>query len=223
VSFVVPPRFIRNSTEVLEMGPPADIGVQLLGYLCQRLGLESLEGLDLLDFGCGTRFADSLMNRHVKLRSYTGIDIDPAMVRWLAINATDPRLEFHLFDAYNAAYHPTGKPMTVDTVLPVGGRTFDVMCMLSVITHQAPDDARAIFAMLRRHVRRDGKLFFSAFLDDEMAQDYREGEPEHPTLYSFYSPDYLRRLLAETGWRVASLEPGHDELPIVNSFYCVPA
>lgn len=223
VPFVVPERLLRNSREVLEMGAPADVGVMLLDYMCRRMGLASFAGLDFLDYGCGTRFADSIMNRDVALRSYTGIDVDAAMIRFLCTNAIDPRLEFHVLDAHNPAYNPNGRPLTPDSTLPVGGRTFDVMCMLSVITHQAPPDARAIFAMLRRHARRDCRLFFSAFLDDEMTEDYREGEPENPTLYSFYSDRSMRRMLAETGWKVQSLEPGHDELPIVNSYYCTPA
>ena len=146
---------MRNAPEVHALGPPADTGLALLDYMCRRVGLPSLEGLDVLDFGCGTRFADTIMDRHVPLRSYVGIDVNEPTVRFLATHAIDPRLEFHLLDARNPKYNP-----------------------FSVITHQQPDDARAIFAVLRRHVRRDGKLFFSAFIDDGMAQDYREGTPD---------------------------------------------
>jgi SAM-dependent methyltransferase len=223
VPFVVPPKFLRNAREVIELGPPADVGVALIDYMCRRIGVPSLAGLDVLDFGCGTRFADAIMNRDVPLRSYTGVDVNAPMVRFLMEHATDPRLEFHVLDARNPEYNPDGRPMTADSTLPVGGRTFDVICMFSVITHQLPEDARAIFTVLRRHVRRDGKLFFSAFIDDEMAQDYREGMPEHPTLYSFYSGAHMRRLLAETGWRVESVAGvGPEDLPIVDSFFCVP-
>jgi SAM-dependent methyltransferase len=221
--FVVPAQFLRNAPDVIAMGEPADLGLKLIDYLCRRLGLASLDGLDVLDFGCGTRFADTIMNRDVPLRSYTGVDVNTHMVAFLARHATDPRLEFHVLDARNPMYNPDGRPMSADSTLPVGGRTFDVICMFSVITHQLPEDARAIFTVLRRHVRRDGKLFFSCFIDDEMSEDYREGDPAHPTLYSNYSGASMRRLLAETGWRVDSVAgPGPEDLPIMDSFGCVP-
>lgn len=223
MSFVVPPHYLRNAQEVIDLGPPADVGLQLIDYMCRRFGRLSLAGLDVLDFGCGTRFADSIMNRHVPLRSYTGVDVNASMVSYLAANATDPRLSFHALDARNPEYNPAGRPMTEATVLPVGDRTFDVICMFSVITHQQPQDARAIFAVLRRYVRRGGRLFFSAFIDDEMEQDYREGDPQCPALYSYYSGAHMRRLLADTGWRVESVAgPAPDDLPIMDSFNCVP-
>lgn len=221
--FVVPSEFLRNAPDVIAMGPPADVALSLLDYLSRRLGLPSLAGKDVLDFGCGTRFADAIMNRDVALRSYTGIDVNAAMVRFLTNNADDPRLEFHLLQARNPMYNPYGDPMTAASTLPVGGRTFDVICMFSVITHQLPEDACAIFAVLRRHVRRGGKLFFSAFIEAGMTEDYCEGTPETPTLHSYYSDRYMRQLLAETGWRVESFAlAGPEDLPIVDSFACVP-
>ena len=222
--FVVPARFLRNAPDVIALGEPADVGLMLIDYMCGRLGLPSLEGLDVLDFGCGTRFTDSIMNRQVPLRSYVGIDVDAPMVQFLEIHATDPRLEYHVLDAGNPLYNPDGKPMTTGLVLPLGERTFDVACMFSVITHQLPDDARAIFAALRRHVRPGGKLFFSCSIDDEAGQDYYEGRPDLPTLCSFYSGAHMRRLLAETGWRVETVAPpAPGDLPIMDSFACVLA
>jgi SAM-dependent methyltransferase len=223
LQFIVPDQFLRNAPDVLAMGEPADLGLKLIDYMCRRLGLASLDGLDVLDFGCGTRFADSIMNRHVPLRSYTGIDVNAPMVRFLSRHATDPRLSFHVLDARNPMYNPGGQPLSADSVLPLAGRSFDVICMFSVITHQQPDDARAIFTLLRRHVRPGGKLFFSCFIDDTATDTYVEGTPEHPTLHSFYADAYMRRLLAETGWRVESFAvAGPEDLPIMDSFGCVP-
>jgi len=160
MAFVVPPKFLRNAPNVLELGPPADVGLTLVDYMCRRIGIDNLDGLDVLDFGCGTRFADTLMNRRVPLRSYTGIDVHGEMIEFLTREATDPRLSFHRFDARNPLYNPGGLPMTADTLLPVGDRRFDLICMFSVITHQLPEDARALFAILRRYVRCGGHLFF---------------------------------------------------------------
>jgi SAM-dependent methyltransferase len=224
MAFKVPPRFLRNSRGVLDLGPPADIGLSLWQYMCRRIGVADLAGKDLLDFGCGTRFADMLMNRDVPLRSYTGIDVYREMIDFLVAEAIDPRLSFHRFDARNPLYHPDGEPMTADTPLPVGDRRFDVICMFSVITHQLPDDALALFTILRRYVREDGRLFFSAYIDDETGADYREELPDKPTGLSRYSSSHLIRLLTQAGWQMVSWRPPYDEdQAIFDSFLCVPA
>ena len=223
MSFVVPRKFLRNAQNVLDMGPPADVGLSLVEYMCRRIGIANMDGLDMLDFGCGTRFTDMLMNRDVPLRSYTGIDVHGEMIEFLTREATDPRLSFHRFDARNPLYNPAGAVMTSETLLPVGDRKFDVISLFSVITHQLPEDARALFAILRRHVRPGGHMFFSAYVDDEAGVDYYEDNPERPTGLSRYSSAFLTKALVETGWRVLSwAEPNPEDLPILDSFLCAP-
>src|ERR1700757_2939763 len=63
--FVVPEKFNRNNPAVRAMGPPAETGLRLLEHMCQRIGISSLAGLDVLDFGCGSRFADAIVTRNV--------------------------------------------------------------------------------------------------------------------------------------------------------------
>lgn len=164
-----------------------------------------------------------LMNRDVPLRSYTGVDVHAGMIEFLTKNATDPRLSFHRFDARNPMYNPNGVAMTAETPLPVGDRRFDLICLFSVITHQLPDDARVLLAILRRYVRPDGRLFFSACVDDEAGVDYYESNPDKPAGLSTYSSAHLRRMLAETGWRLLSwVPPNPEDLPILDSFLCAP-
>jgi SAM-dependent methyltransferase len=223
VPFVVPPRFLRNAANVLALGPPADVGRTLVDYMARRIGVPDLAGLDVLDVGCGTRFADMLMNRDVPVGSYTGIDVNRPIIEFLQAEATDPRLAFHHFDAYTPLYNPDGVPMTAVTPLPVGERRFDVICMFSVITHQLPADAQALFAILRRYVRPDGHLFFSCCLDDESGVDYGEAR-EKPTGLSLYSTAHMRRLLEASGWKELSLVATNPEgLPVLDTFLCAPA
>lgn len=224
MTFVVPPRFLRNHAAVLAMGEPADVALRLVEYMCRRLGVPNLAGLDVLDMGCGTRFTDMLMNREVAIGTYTGVDVVKEIIEFLQAEATDHRLAFAHFDAYAPIYNIGGRQMTVDTELPLGGRSFDVICMFSVITHQLPADAQALFAMLRRHVRQQGRLFFSCKIDDEPSRHYGEAEPGNPTGLSLYSTAHLQRLLVETGWRTLSFEPMRAEFPIIaDSFLCAPA
>ncbi len=63
-------------------------------------------------------------------------------------------------------YNPTGKDLATFELLPVGASRFDLICLFSVFTHLAPHDFEAMLRLLRRHVRPDGVLLFSLFLDD---------------------------------------------------------
>jgi SAM-dependent methyltransferase len=222
VTFVVPEQFNRNAKNVQELGLAADTGLSLIRYMCERIGIPDLGGLDVLDFGCGTRFADTIINRDVQLKTYVGIDVFKPMIDFLSENVSDPRLSFHYLNAWNPIYNPDGEPMSPATVLPTGKRTFDIACMFSVITHQLPADALSILTILRGQVRPNASLFFSACLE-EGDFGYREGTPESPTALSIYAPALIKNLLQSAGWRIISIEPPNaNDLPILDSILCVP-
>jgi hypothetical protein len=60
---IVPEKYNRNNLAVRAMGPPADTGLRLLQHICTRIGIGDLSGLEILDFGCGCRFAEAIVNR----------------------------------------------------------------------------------------------------------------------------------------------------------------
>jgi hypothetical protein len=94
--------------------------------------------------------------------------------------------------------------------------------MYSVITHQLPDDAAVIFTLLRRHVKSDGRLFFSAAIEDGDF-GYREGFPENPTALSVYSIDLINQLIEAAGWRMLSFAPRVPAgLPNQETILCLP-
>jgi SAM-dependent methyltransferase len=221
--FVVPDEFNRNAPDVRKAAPQADTGLVLIQYLCERLGIPDLAGLDVLDYGCGVRFTDTILNRNVALKSYVGIDVYREMVDWLIANVTDPRLTYFHMNSRNPMYNPGGEQLGPDTRLPLGDRLFDVICMFSGITHQLPEDSQAIFSMLRRYVRPRGHLFFSVCLE-EGDFEYRETDPNSPTGLSVYSQPFLMRLLTQAGWHVLSVVPRNPRgLPILASLLCAPA
>lgn len=223
---ILPERFNKNSPDVRALGTQAETGTWLIEYMCERLAVPDLGRFDVLDFGCGCRFADAIINNRMPIGSYTGIDVDREMIDYLAANVTDPRLAFHHWNAHNPAYNPAGFPLTPATRLPGSARTFDLICMFSVITHQLPEDAEMLFRILRRYIRPHGRMFFSANLQD-MPDDYREMAPE-PTADSAYSFRLLHRLLKRTGWRVLSMVGKNPraadgrEMPIQDSLLCAP-
>lgn len=80
---VVPPEFNRNAPDVQKLGRPEDTGKQLLDYMTRRLGLVDLSSTDILDFGCGCRFSESIVNLGVPVRTYTGIDLYKSLIDYL--------------------------------------------------------------------------------------------------------------------------------------------
>jgi SAM-dependent methyltransferase len=174
---------LRNAPDVLALGPPADVGLDLIRYMCERIGVADLSGLEVLDFGCGTRFTDSILNRGVTLRSYTGIENEAAVVDFLNANVRDPRLSFYHLDARNPANNPNGSPLTVAHAPSRGKQA--VRCHLHVLCDHTsdPEVAQAIFQILRRHIKRTGQLFFS--VTPENVEGYVEVFPDRPTATAF--------------------------------------
>lgn len=221
VRLVVPERFNRNSSTVTSLMSPEESGVWLLERLKQRLSIRSFARTHLLDFGCGVRFAQAIVNCNVPIGSYTGVDCFADMIDFLRSSVPDRRFSFQVFDAFHPMYNPGGFPLTPTTSLPVPRRDFDLVTMFSVITHQSPQDSEAIFKILRRHVAPDGRLFFTCFLDPQVST-FEDRSPERNGGRCVYGPDYLTSLVDRCGWTVLNTEPA--EAPLIgDSFLLKPA
>lgn len=219
----IPASLNRNAKCVSELADPADSGLMLINYMCTRLGVESLAGLDVLDFGCGTRFSQTIINRGAPIGTYTGVEIEKQIVDYLTENVMDTRLSYVHLDMSNTFYNPAGPKFDVHTPSPLGSRKFDVICMFSVITHQQPNEAATIFGLLRKHIKPDGRLFFSAFIHDDDVQ-YKERDPGKPGHKSSYSLPYMKSLLENATWSISSIaDPRPEGIPIMTSFVCMPA
>ena len=219
----IPPEYNRNASNVQQLGEPEVTGKWLLEYMAERLGVMDLSQIDVLDYGCGCRFASSIVNLGVPVRTYTGIDLFKPMVDFLNAEVEDPRLQFHAVSFENELYNPEGEKLTEASILPVGGRKYDVACMFSVITHTNPADSKAIFSILRRIIRPNGRLFFSVSLSDEV-DEFGENFPDQPGTLTLYNPRLIEQLLSESGWQVIDWAPRTPRgLPILESFLCAPA
>lgn len=218
----VPERLNRNAKCVRDMGDPADTGRMLIDYMCERIGIPTLAGLDILDLGCGVRFSQSIINRDLPIGTYTGLDVDEEIVQFLCEKVTDPRFAYHHVDTLNTYYNPNGKGLDLEAPSPLGEKKFDVACMFSVITHQNPQEAAPLFRFLRRHINGDGWLFFSAFTHEEHVP-YKERNPDRPGNKSSYSVQYMTKLLDDAGWAVSSVvDPRPNGIPIQTSILCRP-
>jgi SAM-dependent methyltransferase len=146
--------------------------VWLIRHMCAHLGLDDLGGSEVLDFGCGVKFTQALINHHLPIRRYVGIDVESEMIAFLQQHVTDARFEYHHLDARNELYNPDGVVLSDTTPLPIDGQTFDVICLFSVFTHLAPHDACTMLKLLRRFTKPDGRLFFTLYIDERTTNGY---------------------------------------------------
>jgi len=218
--FTLPEKFNRNAPDVQQLGPPADTGEMLLKYMAERVGVD-LADEDILDFGCGGRFTEAIITKSLRVKSYTGGDLYKDLIDYLSENVRDPRFSFFHPNFQNVFYNPEGLPIHRQTELPLD-RTFSLVCMFSVITHQNPMEATATFKLLRKYVRPDGRLFFSAAIEPEMER-YGEKIESKPGSLSVYADGYMRDMLRGSGWTVDSFQPKNPRgLPILASYVCSP-
>jgi SAM-dependent methyltransferase len=214
----------------------------LLDYMCRRLGIKDLGQIEVLDVGCGVRFTQALLRHSLPVRRYVGIDVYRAMIEYLKQAVDDPRFEYHHLNAHNELYNPEGEPLAADTALPVGSSSFDLICLFSVFTHMAPHDSESMLHILRRHIRPDGKLFFSLYIDEltegghglmdgwakrlgesvvGTIDTFKDMDPKKPLRWAVYSERFVRELIEDAGWKVESLSP--PETFIQHHFICTPA
>lgn len=217
----VPEEFSRNSAEVSAAGYE-NTGELLINLATRSVGLKNLENIDVLDVGCGVRFTTTIINRKIHIKSYTGIEIHLPIVDFLKKNVEecDKRFKFAHWNIHNELYNPGGIALSMKDNLPVEG-TFDLIWLFSVFTHLNPEDSLLLLQLMRKKIRKNGKLFFSAFIDDEL-DGFEDRVKERPLLNAYYGIKYMQSLLEKSGWRIDLL---HDKDPnnfIQHYFVCSP-
>ncbi len=222
-SISVPAQLQRNDPEIVQAGIENG-GEALLQLVARRLGRTDLSGIDFLDVGCGVRFTQTIINRHVPIGSYTGVEVYRPIIDWLKehVEREDDRFTFVHWDAHNPRYNSgrSARRMESFTTLPVEG-TFDVIAGFSLFTHLAPGDTEQMMRLMRKAVRPGGHLFFSALCQDQTVETYKEAKPDRPGAEVHYGRSYLETIIAATGWELVSCEA--PSFFIVDSFLCRPA
>lgn len=160
----VPAALQRNSVEVAAAG--FDYTGQLLINLATKYtGLQNLENIDVLDIGCGVRFTSAIINCKIPIKSYTGVEVDQPIVRFLQDNVEvhDKRFKFVHYNVHNEKYNPCGIKLARQSDLPVNG-SFDLIWLFSVFTHLNPEDSLQLLRLMKKHLRKSGRLFFLRLL-----------------------------------------------------------
>jgi SAM-dependent methyltransferase len=217
----VPARFNRNSAKVTALMPPEESGHLLLERMRRRIGFDSYESVRLLDFGCGVRFSQAILNKNLPIGAYTGVDNYEEMIEFLRRSVRDRRFSYVFLDAYHPLYNPSGAKLDANTTLPFEEESYDLISLFSVITHQAPEDSEMIFRLLRRYIKPGGHLFFTCFLDDSI-ESFEDRSADRNCGFCFYQPSLLEHLFTRAGWTEVDRAEGEGPL-IGNSFLLRPS
>lgn len=195
-------------------------GAFAVDLLCRVSGRSDLEHVEILDVGCGTKIVKTLLEGGLPVGHYTGVDASSEVIEWLSKAVKDPRFDFHHIDARNAMYNPGGRPLQTYESLPVGDRTFDLICLFSVLTHLDPGDFEKMLRLVRRQARPDSKLLFSLYLtrpdggglylapgQSPPGARFVDELPDKPLAVARYDEEYAVELIEAAGWDIESLNP----------------
>jgi SAM-dependent methyltransferase len=218
----IPAHLHRNSPTVAVDGYE-ETGSYLIAVATERLGLGTLAHSEVLDIGCGVRFAQAIVNRRIAIKSYTGIEVHRPIVDFMSENLEpfDPRFKFVHWDVGHDLFSSeSSRALKDEPSLPVDS-TFDVVWLFSVFTHLDLADARAMLRIIRRVIRPAGGLLFTAFIDPDL--DGFEGRSRgHPLEKVYFGRRTMEGLIEETGWHLRAFHSGGARPFVQPCFVCSP-
>ena len=195
-------------------------GIQNLKGIVERTGRRDWSNQKILDFGCGVKFTQTLIQYHINVQAYVGMDVHQGIIQFLNNHVNRPNFNYYPVPFYNQMYNRKGKRLKAYSELPGKTKKFDLIILQSVLTHFAPDDFLALLLVLRRYVAQDARLFFTCRIDNNMEHDFCDVVPDKPLLKAFYKENFIRKMLNESGWNPLSLNP--PSFKMQHHFVCEP-
>lgn len=199
------PREFRRGAGSKDEAESVQRGLRLLDIIAKR---HPIEGASILDFGCGVKVAQALVERDSPQKFYAGVDVFADMVNFIKdALKDDPRYHFNVVNFKNDMYNPDGEDLTQATTLPIPDQKYDIMTMFSVVTHLNPDDTRGVLQLLRRYAHDDTTLIFSTFVRPDIEEDFIDemADRNKPLYRAIYRKAFLEGIIADTGWDVREL------------------
>jgi SAM-dependent methyltransferase len=175
----------------------------------------------VLDVGCGIgRLARPLAGYLSIDGAYAGFDVSADAIAWCTRRYRHyPNFRFVHADVRNGRYNPAGTAEAVAYDFPFDDGAFDVVVLMSVLTHLTADEALHYLGQVRRVLARGGRMLATVFvLDDEApapalafgppADGMAVVDPNLPEEAVAYEEDWLLEALRAAGLDLVELHPG---------------
>jgi SAM-dependent methyltransferase len=166
----------------------------------------------LVDVGCGLgRLATGLLAEFGDVAySYLGVDANREFVGWCQehIERRHPSFRFMHIDVANKRYNPNGTVDGNKIRLPVANASADIVYMWGVFTNMAPEHVQIYVSELSRIARDGGKVFLTAFVEDNVPEvsfnptDYVPYDCSAPLVVVRYNKQWLFSLFSRHGLRI---------------------
>lgn len=146
---------------------PQDVGDSCCSVLLRHVPVDG--STRLLDYGAGIgRVALSVLRQRPEVKSITGIDIVPKMVRFCeeAIGSQFPNTRFELLADHNDHYErfkDQTRPKSREQITQEHGASFDAAYAFSVFTHVDTGDFVPLLKFVASLLKPGGRFLFTAF------------------------------------------------------------
>jgi ubiquinone/menaquinone biosynthesis C-methylase UbiE len=164
----------------------------------------------LVDVGCGLgRLATGMLVEFGEVE-YFGLDANSKFVDWCRkhIEHHHPSYRFVHYDVVNEMYNPLGTVDGDSIRLPVVSGSADIVYMWGVFTNMGPEHVQIYLAELARIARNGGRIFLTAFVEDDVPEvsfnpaGYVPFDCSYPLTVVRYSKPYLFSLVTRFGLAV---------------------
>ena len=148
------------------------VGAEFLGHFVSLADLAP--GERVLDLGCGVgRMAIPLTQYMSDAGSYVGVDVSRDAIAWCAqiITPSYPAFQFTQLDIQHDLYNPGGKLDAASVRFPFPDASFDLICMISVLTHLGTGAVVNYAREISRLLAPGGRCFATAFLVNAPARE----------------------------------------------------
>jgi SAM-dependent methyltransferase len=142
----------------------------------------------LVDIGCGQGRLPIGLSREIASLRYLGIDVSERSIQWCKthIESQHPTYQFQHINLINARYNPSGFTLEGSFHLPVADSAADIVYMWGVVTNMEPEHLAVYANEIHRMLRKGGKAFLTANVEDNVPQV--SINPENYMPWTYHGP-----------------------------------